>query len=292
MSVTANEIFSQPGVWARALECAGAAGQFFGLPGERVLFIGCGTSAFVAHSLAALREDSSLGVSDYAYASEWRGPRTYDRVVAISRSGTTTEVIEALRRVGPNTARVAITGVADQPINQQVDAALVLDFADERSVVQTRFPTSVLVVARAVFGADVRGLPAEAERELSRPLGIPVEDFDHFVYLGSDWTLGLAEEAALKIREAAQAWSEAYPMLDFRHGPIAVAGPRSLIFMFGNADERLVAEIERTGARVETSRADPLAQLVRAQRIALALAESRGLTPDTPRHLTRSVVLS
>jgi glutamine---fructose-6-phosphate transaminase (isomerizing) len=54
----------------------------------------------------------------------------------------------------------------------------------------------------------------------------------------------------------------------------------------------LVAEVERTGARVETSRADPLAQLVRAQRIALAVAESRGLTPDTPRHLTRSVVLS
>jgi glutamine---fructose-6-phosphate transaminase (isomerizing) len=292
MSITATEVYSQPAVWARALECAGSAGQFFGPPGERVLFIGCGTSAFVARSLATLREDASLGVSDYAYASEWKPTRSYDRVVAISRSGTTTEVIEALRRVGPSTARVAITGVEQQPIDRVVDAALVLDFADEQSVVQTRFPTSVLLLARAVFGADVTGLPAEAEQELSRPLGIPVEAFDQFVYLGSDWTLGLAEEAALKIREAAQAWSESYPMFDFRHGPISLAGPRSLIFMFGNADERLVAEVERTGARVETSRADPLAQLVRAQRIALAVAESRGLTPDTPRHLTRSVVLS
>lgn len=292
MSVTAEEIFSQPAVWARALECVGSADQFFGLPGERVLFIGCGTSAFVAHSLAILRENSSLGVSDYAYASEWKGTRTYDRVVAISRSGTTTEVIDALDRIGPYTSRVAITGVKEQPINQMVDAALVLDFADEQSVVQTRFPTSVLLLARATFGADVAGLPAEAEQELSRPLDIPVENFDQFVYLGSDWTLGFAEEAALKIREAGQAWSEAYPMLDFRHGPISVAGPRSLVFMFGNADEQLVAEVERTGARVETSTADPLVQLVRAQRIALAVAESRGLTPDTPRYLTRSVVLS
>lgn len=292
MSVTAQEIFSQPAVWARALQCAGTAGQFFGLPGERVLFIGCGTSAFVAHSLATLRENSALGVSDYAYASEWKGTRTYDRVVAISRSGTTTEVIDALDRVGPHTPRVAITGVKEQPINQRVDTALVLDFADEQSVVQTRFPTTVLLLGRAAFGADVAGLPAEAQQELSRPLDISVQNFDQFVYLGSDWTLGFAEEAALKIREAGQAWSEAYPMLDFRHGPISVAGPRSLVFMFGNADEQLVAEVERTGARVETSTADPLVQLVRAQRIALAVAESRGLTPDTPRYLTRSVVLS
>lgn len=292
MSVTANEIFSQPSVWARALECAGSAGQFFGPPGERVLFIGCGTSAFVAHCLATLREDASLGVSDYAYASEWRGTRSYDRVVAISRSGTTTEVIEALHRVGHQTTRVAITGAHDQPINKLVDAALVLDFADEQSVVQTRFPTSVLLLARSVFGGDVLGIPKVVQDELNRPLDIPVEDFDQFVYLGTDWTFGLAEEAALKIREAAQAWSEAYPMLDFRHGPIAVTGPRSLVFMFGDADDRLVAEIERTGARVETSNVDPLAQLVTAQRIALALAESRGLTPDTPQHLTRSVVLS
>lgn len=292
MSVTANEIYSQPSVWARTLECASSAREFFGLPGEHVLFIGCGTSAFVAHSLAALREHSCLGVSDYAYASEWRATRTYDRVVAISRSGTTTEVIDALHRVGSQTTRVAITGVGDQPINTMVDASLVLDFADEQSVVQTRFPTSVLLLARSVFGGDVIGIPKLVQQELNRPLDIPVEDFDQFVYLGTDWTLGLAEEAALKIREAAQAWSEAYPMLDFRHGPIAVAGPRSLVFMFGDADDQLVAEIERTGARVETSQVDPLAQLVKAQRIALALAESRGLTPDTPRNLTRSVVLS
>lgn len=292
MSVTASEIFSQPSVWARALECTGSAGQFFGLPGERVLFIGCGTSAFVAHSLAILRENYSLGVSDYAYASEWRATRTYDRVVAISRSGTTTEVIDALHRVGPRTTRVAITGVGDQPIDKLVDAALVLDFADEQSVVQTRFPTSVLLLARSVFGADVNHLPNLVQEELNRPVDIPVENFDQFVYLGTDWSLGLAEEAALKIREAAQAWSEAYPMLDFRHGPIAVAGPRSLVFMFGDADDHLVAEIHRTGARVVTSRLDPLVQLVTAQRIAMALAESRGLTPDTPRYLTRSVVLS
>lgn len=292
MTVTADEISSQPSVWARALEDVAPVSALLGPPGEHVLFLGCGTSAFVARSLAVLRETAARGVSDYAYASEWRPTRDYDRVVAISRSGTTTEVIEALRRVDPDVTRIAITAVHDEPIHQLVDAAVVLDYADEESVVQTRFPTTVLLLARAAFGADVSGLPTAAQHELSSPLGIPVEDFDQFVYLGSDWTLGLAEEAALKIREAAQAWSESYPMLDFRHGPISVASPRSLVFVFGTADQRLVSEVRATGARVETSNADPLVQLVRAQRIALALAERRGLHPDAPRNLTRSVVLN
>ncbi len=193
--------------------------------------------------------------------------------------------------MAPGVLRVAITGVGDEPVNRLADASLVLDYADEESVVQTRFPTTVLLLGRAAFGADVSDLPEAAAADLREPLGVDVADFDQFIYLGSDWTIGLAEEAALKIREAAQAWSESYPMFDFRHGPISVAGPRSLVFIFGPADERLVAEVRTTGATVMAGSADPLVQLVRAQRIALALADSRGLQPDTPRNLTRSVVL-
>lgn len=38
--------------------------------------------------------------------------------------------------------------------------------------------------------------------------------------------------------------------------------------------------------------ADPLVDLVRAQRLAVALAGRRGLDPDRPRNLTRSIVLA
>ncbi|ALO13183.1 Glucosamine-6-phosphate deaminase [Streptomyces venezuelae] len=37
---------------------------------------------------------------------------------------------------------------------------------------------------------------------------------------------------------------------------------------------------------------DPLADLIRAQRLAVAVAEAQGLNPDAPRNLTRSVVLA
>lgn len=292
MSITSTEIHTQPQVWAQGLSDLDAARSAFGLPGERVLFLGCGTSAFVAESLAVLRERAGLGLSDAAYASEWQPGREYDRVVAITRSGTTSEVLTALRAVGTGVTRVTITGVPTGPVYDVVDEALLLDFADESSVVQTRFPTTVLAIARAVFGEDVSGLVDEVTGALGVPVPHKAADFDHFVYLGTGWTHGLAQEAALKVREAAQAWSESYPALDYRHGPVAVAHPGSLVWIFGAAPDGLVADVEATGATVFTSDEDPLVQLVQAQRLAVALAESRGLDPDTPRHLTRSVILT
>ncbi len=291
MSITASEIQSQPAVWREALELLPVATELLAAPGERVLVIGCGTSAFVAESLAALRESAGLGVTDARYASELGPWRDYDRVVAICRSGTTTEVIAALEGVPAGVRRIAITGVTEGPIYDVVDDTLVLDFADERSVVQTRFPTTFLLLARAAFGEDVAGIPAEAEAVLADPLPLEAAGLDHFVYLGTGWTYGLAQEAALKIREAAQAWSESYPLLDYRHGPLAVAHATSIVWMLGKADAAMVGEIEATGATVVTSSHDPLVELVQAQRLALAVAELRGLDPDHPRHLTRSVIL-
>jgi glutamine---fructose-6-phosphate transaminase (isomerizing) len=289
-SITTREIASQPDLWARALTQPVAPGTF-GLPGEQVLILGCGTSAFVAESIALLRERAGLGRTDAAYASEWQPGRPYDRVVVITRSGTTSEVLAALELVEPGTTTVALTGVADSPVARAVDEVLVLDWADEESVVQTRFPTTVLVLARAAFGEDLAGLVAEARSTLAAPLPTGPEGIDHVVYLGHGWTYGLAQEAALKVREAAQAWSEAYPAFDYRHGPIAVAHPGTLVTVLGTVEASLVADVEQTGAQVQVSAHDPLVQLAQAQRFAVALAELRGLTPDTPRNLTRSVVL-
>jgi fructoselysine-6-P-deglycase FrlB-like protein len=114
----------------------------------------------------------------------------------------------------------------------------------------------------------------------------------HLVFLGTGWTVGLAHEAALKVREAAQAYSESYPAKDFRHGPVAVAGRNSLVWSFGDTDPELDDVARGAGATTYRSKQDPLAQLVLAQRFALAMAAHRGLDPDRPRLLTRSVVLT
>jgi glucosamine--fructose-6-phosphate aminotransferase (isomerizing) len=293
MNLTSQEIASQPDVWRRSLQEVGRARKLLARPGERVLVIGCGTSAFVAESLALLREEAGLGETDSAYASEPRPWRPYDAVIGVTRSGTTTEVADALAAVPEGVRRIVVTGVADSPCAALADDVLLLDFADEKSVVQTRFPTTLLFLARTAFGEDVSALPDLAEAALSADLPRTAGGFDHVVYLGRGWTNGLAQEAALKIREAAQAWAESYPLLDYRHGPLAVAHPGSLVWFIGATDDDLAREIEATGATVVQGLAsDPLIELTLAQRLAVETAVSRGLDPDRPRHLTRSIVLS
>jgi len=62
--------------------------------------------------------------------------------------------------------------------------------------------------------------------------------------------------------------------------------------MLGQAPERLQDDAVGAGAVWVDSRLDPMAELIRAQRAAVALGRARGLDPDHPRNLTRSVILS
>lgn len=291
MNDTEREIADQPAAWRRGIAAAATAGAALAAPGARMLVLGCGTSWFMAQSVAALREAAGLGEADAVCASEFMPGRRYDRVVAITRSGTTTEVLDAMRRVPPGPRRVAVTAVGGEPIDDLVDERVLLDFADERSVVQTRFPTTLLALARTAFGEDLAHLPAHGERALDAPLPAAPSAVGHLVFLGTAWTLGLAHEAALKAREAAQAWAESYPAMDYRHGPVAVAGSRSLVWSLGAVPPSLDDTVRAAGATPYRDDLDPLAQLVLAQRFAVALAADKGLDPDHPRLLTRSVIL-
>ena len=93
------------------------------------------------------------------------------------------------------------------------------------------------------------------------------------------------------MREASQSWTESYPAMEYRHGPISIAAPGRVTWHFGEPPAGLPGEVAATGARFESGALDPMAELVRAQRVALARALDRGLDPDTPRNLTRSVIL-
>src|SRR4051812_25566420 len=116
MNATTDETLSQPDVWATAIDRVAESRDSLTAPGERVLAIGCGTSAFVAQAYANLREAAGFGETDWAFASEAPVRRPYDRVIAFPRSGTTTEILDALRAVAPGTRRVAVTAVAGQPV--------------------------------------------------------------------------------------------------------------------------------------------------------------------------------
>lgn len=252
--------------------------------------VGCGTSWHVAQAYAARREAAALGETDAYPASEAPTDRAYDRVVVISRSGTTTEVVRLLEQSRSSTT--ALVGVEGSPVHEMASAAVSLAFADERSVVQTRFPTSVLALLRAHLGEDLAPAIADAESVLGADLPADPLAYEHFVFLGAGWTVGLANEGALKVKEASGSFSESYPSMEYRHGPISLAGAGSLVWALGEVGHDLLEDVRATGATVLSSDRDPMAELVMIQRLAVARADAKGLDPDRPRHLTRSVVLA
>jgi fructoselysine-6-P-deglycase FrlB-like protein len=291
MSALEQEVASQPQMWRTAAAMAAEAREALPAAGARNAVVGCGTSWFMAQSVAALREAGGLGETDAFTPTEMPPSRRYDAVVVISRSGTTTEIVRALRAVPPGTPTVAISAVRDSPVVEAAGSSILLESADEQSVVQTRFATTTLALFRASFGEDLGPAIADAERALAEPLPFDPVAFEHFVFLGRGWTIGLANEAALKLREACQAWTEAYPAMEYRHGPISVAEPHSVVWSLGEAEPELLEQVAQTGATVVAGELDPMAELVRVHRVAGLLAEAKGLDPDRPRRLTRSVVL-
>lgn len=290
MSQTTTEILSQPDLWRRVLDVPTDA-----LPrdGQSVAVVGCGTSWFIAQAYTVAREQAGKGLSDAFTATEFPWDRHYDLVICLSRSGTTTEIVDVLRRLRERgTPNVLVTAVTGGPATPWVDTEVLLDFADESSVVQTRFATTALAWFRSSLGHDVAHAADDAEKALAAEIPQRWIDADQISFLGMGWTIGLANEAGLKLREASQSWTEVYSAMEYRHGPISIAQPGRLTWMFGPLPEGLDAQVEATGAELVTSEWDPMAHLVLAQRLAVARAEARGLNPDTPRNLTRSVILN
>jgi fructoselysine-6-P-deglycase FrlB-like protein len=289
------EIADQPSAWARAVELASTERVRNALPehGQRAAIIGCGTSFFMAQSFADLRERSGHGETDAFPASEFPRGRNYEALVALTRSGTTTEVVRLLetRRDGTGPRTVVLTADPATPAAELADHRVVLDFADEKSIVQTRFATTSLALWRAWLGEDLKAVIEQGRSAMIDSLLTRALESAQYTFLGSDMSVGIANEAALKLREASQAWTESYPAMEFRHGPISVVDQRSTVWVFGPPPPGLLEDLEVTGAHVECSGLDPMADLIRAQRLAVALAETKGLNPDEPRHLSRSVVL-
>lgn len=286
------ELTSQPDVWERAI-AQSKAENLLPADGLRVAVVGCGTSWFMAQAYAAARESAGKGVTDAFAASEaFISSRDYDVLVAITRSGTTSEVLVLLGTLDEKIRTVAVIGDTTSPIVNKVDAVVELPYADEQSVVQTRFATTALTYLLTSVGVDLTDAVADARTAVVTETSQELIDAEQFTFLGRGWTVGLAHEAALKMREAVQGWTESYPGMEYRHGPISIAAPNRVTWMIGEEPEGLANDMVRTGALYINNAVHPLAELARVHRVTLDRARARGMNPDQPRNLSRSVILS
>lgn len=271
-----HELATQPENWARAAEI-GDAQTILPPHGSRVAVVGCASLWFMAQAYARLREEGGFGETDAFAASEASIHRDYDVIIALTRSGKTEEVLRLVADIKGRTSVIGVVGEASSPLIDLADTTITVPFADDRFVVQTSFATTVLALLRASLGEDLSAVIEDGRRALAENLDPVLLNAEQYSFVGRGWAVGLVHAAALEIREASQAWTESYPSMEYREGPIAIAAPGRVTWHFGDAPHGLATEVERTGAHFEQGVLDPMAELVRAQRVALSRTQGHRL---------------
>jgi glucosamine--fructose-6-phosphate aminotransferase (isomerizing) len=339
------EILSQPDCWqacladfAQSQSLKEVESRFGG--GEEWLFIGCGSSYYVALAAAATmksvtgRRARAIPASEMLLYPELVFFASPFVPVLISRSGQTSEVLKAAEMLRDrNIPSVAISCARGQSLENLATLTITVS-ADEQSTVMTRSFTSMLLALQFLAGRisgsasycnELLAMPAASKLALEHlPERIrefvTAHTFTNYVCLGQGPFYGLACEYGLKVMEMSISSSQVFHSLEFRHGPKSVVTHDTLlIFLLSEkgyeAECNLLEEMKslggttmvianRANARVRAA-ADLLVELqishtelarlapslVPGQLLALHTGLKKGLNPDSPRYLSRAVIL-
>jgi glucosamine--fructose-6-phosphate aminotransferase (isomerizing) len=336
---TRQEILSQPEVWAdvcatvqqqsEQLRHLYQEGQF-----DSVIFTGCGSPYYLAQHLASVMQELGQITARAVPASElWLAPELYypaagrTLLVALSRSGTTTETLRACESFVSEGKGALVTLVCypDTPLSKLGQLNLVFPAAREESFAQTRAFTGLQVgglaaiaiwTGQSALEADLARLPGYLSKQLGQ-YGALAKDlgsdprFERFYFLGSGARYGLASELALKMKEMSLSHSEPFHFMEFRHGPQTMVNEQTLVLGLLSEKQRsheqaVLDEMAARGARVVAVGAEQaelafgtgLASLAESplylpfgQLMALEHAVSKGLNPDRPSGLEMVIIL-
>jgi len=278
---TLAEITTQAESWRGGIAAAKEAGddvicELRHAAREGVLLIGCGSTYYLASCLAPWTV-AAMGVpaqalpsSELALGAHWalacgRQPL----VVALSRSGATSETLMAVERAHALGCRVVgVTCYPNSELAQAADVVIALPDGQEDSFAQTRSFAGMLVATQALAArmADRASVMLELERlpDLARDAIHEADDLAHSLaaeswtrvsYLGSGWLYGLAGEAMIKMKEMALATAEAFHAMEFRHGPMALVDEGHLVVALlsegmGRYEEGVLADLRQRGGQI------------------------------------------
>jgi glucosamine--fructose-6-phosphate aminotransferase (isomerizing) len=279
---TRQEILSQPEAWAAALKVLDEVHRSIQdlEPGRRyaqILFTGCGSTFYLSLAAAALTQDLTGFPARAFPASElWLYPRSCyvegkSLVVAVSRSGETTETLQACESF-LNEQRgdlLTLSCYGDKPLAKMGTTNIVLPSGQEQSVAQTRaFSTlylgtvalACLWAGREDLFASLSNLPEVGLRLLNKYSSIAAElgcdpSLDRFYWLGSGPRHGLACELSLKMKEMSLSHSEPFNFMEFRHGPKSMITPSALTVglrstVNGQKEAAVLEDVKDLGGRV------------------------------------------
>jgi glutamine---fructose-6-phosphate transaminase (isomerizing) len=243
--------------------------------------------------------------------------------IAVSQSGKSPDLLTTTRAAKEGGAlTVALCNTEDSPLMQLVDVPVPLHAGPETSVAATKsYIASLSAIAQLLaHWTDDRDLlralpetPALLERAWNcdwQPVVDSLQSAVNLFVVARGFGLGVAQEAALKLKETCGLHAEAFSSAEVKHGPMALVRAGFPVLMFTQTDdtragiEELAAEFAARGARVLLAGAsaagatplpsvvahpviEPLLAIQSFYRAAEALARARGLDPDRPPHLNK-----
>jgi len=275
MSTTLQEIDNQESSWRTTLELLRFKymDTLTDMPIDgttHFLFVGCGTSYYIAQSAARATQEvtgcsaTAIPASEVLLMSISTVPKHQPVVVIpISRSGNSSEIILAVRHLKEHFSNVYIMGITcneEGELAQEVPHSIILQHAAEQSIVMTQSFTSMLLALQ--FAAAVWSKRDDLLLELAtlpdhlatysvtaRLFGEQLsknQRFEEHIFLGMGQYTGLALEGMLKLKEMTQTPCEAYNSLEFRHGPMSIVGRgTSILLLAQRQGNRYLREVAR-----------------------------------------------
>lgn len=313
MNLTEKVIKEQFPFWEKAL-----VQELPAVPGKTVVITGCGTSFYLAQTIAvAFNQNGRQAIA--VPGAEWAvrpGDYLADRsdvcVIGISRSGTTTETVQAVEasaRAGMKT--IAISCEPGTTILEAADIGVYLETHKDEGIVMTASASLMLLAGLRMAGVKL-GSVGEARAVLAAAeAAVPlIKDRSHFVYLGAGVLYGMATEGCLKLQEMSISFSQAFHPLEYRHGPISLIDDKSVVVILYSpetleGESKVALDVRAKGAHViglggpgdlsiplsQSGAARALEVLPALQILGERVANQKNMDTAQPRHLSKVVVL-
>jgi len=329
---TYREIKSQTEAWAQAIDVVRTASLPDARDYDQVVFTGCGSTYYLSLAAAALYQEltgrpaRAVPGGELLFNSATVLTNQKTLLVAVSRSGTTSETVKAVEKFkAGKRGEVVVISNYDEVLSRMAEVNIVVDKGQEESVAQTRSYASMFVAATA-FAARMAGqtdlvdamekLPQVGHSVIgtyetfAKEIGENLS-FDRFYFLGSGFRYGLACEVNLKMKEMTLTHSEPFHFLEFRHGPMSMVNQNAVVLgMLSDVNRvheaKVLAEMKTLGGTVVAlaeSEADVVFEtnvpesvrgvlyLPVLQLMAFYRSVTKGLNPDRPTNLTAVVKL-
>jgi len=244
--------------------------------------------------------------------------------IAVSQSGQSPDIVAMARAARDSGAlSLAVTNDPTAPLAHACDRTLPIHAGPELSVAATKtFVNSAVaalwLLAEWTDDSDLRraifALPQalEAACQFDWPdLRVALEGHSSMFTLGRGPGIAISAEAALKFKETCRIHAESYSSAEVLHGPVTIVeqGFPTLVLAAADAAEPALVEVADqiaakgakvfiTSTKAQTARClpcartlhplcDPLALIVSFYAMVECVARTRGIDPDTPRHLKK-----